>query len=90
MDLILFYFRKLFTVLKNEVLVLPPDRCRALFSHSATLTLFTKDTYLLASSRSPVFCHIGGELDLLSGFTGQMNFGHASSLEWSLWCSAAQ
>jgi hypothetical protein len=48
MDLLLFYLRKLFSVLKNEVLVLPSRVVVALFFlFLLLLPVFTRDPYLL-------------------------------------------
>ena len=79
MDLILFYLRKLFTVLKNEVLVLPSRVVAVLFFlFLLLLPLFTKDTYLLRIfTLTSIFAILAASWDLLSGFTGLMNFGHA-------------
>src|SRR4030042_792871 len=79
MDLILFYLRKLFTVLKNEVLVLPSRVVVVLFFiFLLLLPLFTKDPYLLRIfTLTSIFAILAASWDLLSGFTGQMNFGHA-------------
>ena len=83
MDLILFYLRKLFTVLKNEVLVLPSRVVAVLFFLILLLLpLFTKDAYLLRIfTLTSIFAILAASWDLLSGFTGQMNFGHALFLE---------
>src|SRR5512136_3136326 len=79
MDLILFYLRKLFTVLKNEVLVLPSRVAVILFFlFLLLLPLITKDPYLLRIfTLASIFAILAASWDLLSGFTGQMNFGHA-------------
>src|SRR5512136_1367233 len=79
MDLILFYLRKLFTILKNEVLVLPSRVVVVLFFiFLILLPVFTKDSYLLRIfTLTSIFAILAASWDLLSGFTGQMNFGHA-------------
>lgn len=79
MDLILFYLKKLFTVLKNEVLVLPSRVVVILFFlFVLLLPVFTKDPYLLRIFiLTSIFAIFAASWDLLSGFTGQMNFGHA-------------
>jgi branched-chain amino acid transport system permease protein len=79
MGLILFYLRKLFTVLKNEVLVLPSRVVAVLFFFILLLLpVFTKDAYLLRIfTLTSIFAILAASWDLLSGFTGQMNFGHA-------------
>jgi branched-chain amino acid transport system permease protein len=79
MDLILFYLRKLFTIIKNEVLVLPSRVAVAFFFlFLLLLPLFTQDPYLLRiMTLTSIFAILAASWDLLSGFTGQMNFGHA-------------
>ena len=79
MDLILFYLRKLFTILKNEVLVLPSRVVVVLFFlFLLLLPSLPKIPTFCASLRSPVSLpYLAASWDLLSGFTGQMNFGHA-------------
>ncbi len=79
MGLLLFYLRKLFTVLKNEVLVLPSRVVVVLFFlFLLLLPAFTKDSYLLRIfTLASIFAILAASWDLLSGFTGQMNFGHA-------------
>ena len=79
MDLILLYFRELFTVVRNEVLVLPSRVVVVLFFlFLLLLPLYTKDPYLLRIFiLTSIFAILAASWDLLSGFTGQMNFGHA-------------
>jgi len=79
MDLILFYLKKLFTILKNEVLVLPSRVVVILFFiFVLVLPLITEDPYLLRIfTLTSIFAILAASWDLLSGFTGQMNFGHA-------------
>src|SRR5512136_704694 len=79
MDLILFYLRKLFTILKNEVLVLPSRVAVILFFlFLLLLPMITEDPYLLRIfTLTSIFAILAASWDLLSGFTGQMNFGHA-------------
>lgn len=79
MDLILFYFRKFITILKNEVLVLPSRIVVFLFFVLLlVLPLITEDPYLLRILiLTSIFAIFAASWDLLSGFTGQMNFGHA-------------
>ncbi|MGB9628252.1 MAG: ABC transporter permease subunit [Thermodesulfobacteriota bacterium] len=78
-DLIIFYPKRLFIVFKNEVLVLPSRVVTALFFILLLLLpLFTKDPYLLRIfTLTSIFALLAASWDLLSGFTGQMNFGHA-------------
>jgi branched-chain amino acid transport system permease protein len=79
MEVFGFYLRKLYTVLKGEVLVLPSRVVVLLFF--LVLLLFpmvTQDPYLLRILiLSSIFAIFAASWDLLSGFTGQMNFGHA-------------
>jgi len=79
MDLIRFYISKLFTIIKNEVLVLPSRIVVFLFFLVLILLpLLTKDPYLLRILiLTSIFAIFAASWDLLSGFTGQMNFGHA-------------
>jgi branched-chain amino acid transport system permease protein len=79
MSFILFYLRKLFTIIKNEALVLPSRVVVALFFlFLLLLPLFTEDAYLLRIlTLTSIFAILAASWDLLSGFTGQMNFGHA-------------
>jgi branched-chain amino acid transport system permease protein len=79
MDLLRFYFRKLLVVLKNEVLVLPSRVVVVLFFLGLLLLpVFTTDPYLLRIfTLTCIFAIFAASWDLLSGFTGQMNFGHA-------------
>ncbi len=79
MKTILFYIRKLFAVVKNEVLVLP-SRVAVIFFFLFILLLpfFTDDIYILRIfTLASIFAIFAASWDLLSGFTGQMNFGHA-------------
>jgi branched-chain amino acid transport system permease protein len=79
MDLIRFYFRKLFSIVKNEILVLPSRIVVFLFFLLLlVIPLLTKDPYLLRILiLTSIFAIFAASWDLLSGFTGQMNFGHA-------------
>ena len=79
MKLILFYLRKLFTIIKNEVLVLPSRVAVALFFFfMLLLPVFTNDIYILRIfTLASIFAILAASWDLLSGYTGQMNFGHA-------------
>jgi branched-chain amino acid transport system permease protein len=79
MGLILFYLRKLVTIVKNEVLVLPSRVAVALFFFfMLLLPVFTKDVYVLRIfTLASIFAIFAASWDLLSGYTGQMNFGHA-------------
>lgn len=79
MDLIRFYLRRLITLLKNEVFVLPSRIIVFIFFLTLlALPLVTDDSYLLRILiLTSIFAILAASWDLLSGFTGQMNFGHA-------------
>jgi len=79
MDLIRFYVRKLITVIKGEVLVLPSRMVVAVFFLILLgLPMITQDPYFLRILiLTSIFAIFAASWDLLSGFTGQMNFGHA-------------
>jgi len=79
MDLIRFYLRKLITVIKGEVLVLPSRVVVAVFFLILLgLPMITQDPYFLRILiLTSIFAIFAASWDLLSGFTGQMNFGHA-------------
>jgi len=79
MDILGFYLRKLYTIFKGEVLVLP-SRIVVLLFFMVLLILpaVTQDPYLLRILiLTGIFAILAASWDLLSGFTGQMNFGHA-------------
>jgi branched-chain amino acid transport system permease protein len=79
MDLIGYYFRKLKSFIKGEILVLPSRMIVALFVlFILLLPVFTSDPYLLRIFiLASIFAILAASWDLLSGFIGQMNFGHA-------------
>lgn len=79
MGMIGFYLRKLFTIFKGEVLVLPSRVVVLLFFLVLLLLpVVTQDPYLLRILiLTSIFAIFAASWDLLSGFTGQMNFGHA-------------
>ena len=79
MDLIRYYIRKFFKLIKTEVFVLPSRMIvLAFFLTLLALPLITDDPYLLRILiLSSIFAIFAASWDLLSGFTGQMNFGHA-------------
>jgi branched-chain amino acid transport system permease protein len=79
MGLLAFYLRKLYSIVKNEILVLPSRVVVVLFFlFLLTLPLFYNDSYLLRILiQASIFAILAASWDLLSGFTGQMNFGHA-------------
>ena len=79
MDLIRYYFRKFFKLIKTEVFVLPSRMIVLLFILGLlALPLISDDPYLLRILiLASIFAIFAASWDLLSGFTGQMNFGHA-------------
>jgi len=79
MGLFGFYMRKLLSIFKGEVLVLPSRIVVVLFIVFLLLfPLITRDPYLLRIFiLTSIFAILAASWDLLSGFTGQMNFGHA-------------
>jgi branched-chain amino acid transport system permease protein len=79
MGLLGFYLRKLYAVFKGEVLVLPSRVVVLLFFLVLLLLpVVTQDPYLLRILiLTSIFAIFAASWDLLSGFTGQMNFGHA-------------
>jgi branched-chain amino acid transport system permease protein len=79
MDLIRYYFRKFFKLIKTEVFVLPSRMIVLLFFLTLlVLPLISDDPYLLRILiLASIFAIFAASWDLLSGFTGQMNFGHA-------------
>ncbi|MBW2060119.1 MAG: branched-chain amino acid ABC transporter permease [Deltaproteobacteria bacterium] len=79
MGLLGFYLRRLFTIFKGEVLVLPSRIVVLIFFLSLLLLpIVTQDPYLLRILiLTNIFAILAASWDLLSGFTGQMNFGHA-------------
>ncbi len=79
MGILSFYLRRLYTVFKGEVLVLPSRVVVLLFFLFLLLfPMVTQDPYLLRILiLASIFAIFAASWDLLSGFTGQMNFGHA-------------
>ena len=79
MGLLWFYIRKGYRVVKNEVLVLPSRVVLVLFVMTVLLLpLFTHDAYTLRILiLTSIFAILAASWDLFSGYTGQMNFGHA-------------
>jgi len=73
------YLRRLFTLVRTEVLVLPSRVMVALFFLTLLgLPLVTRNPYLIrVIILTSIFAILAASWDLLSGFTGQMNFGHA-------------
>ena len=74
-----FYLKKFSTIMKEEVVVLPSRVVVVLFFLTIlTLPLLTRDPYVLRIViLTSIFAILAASWDLLSGFTGQMNFGHA-------------
>ena len=79
MGLLGFYLRKILTVFKGEVLVLPSRMIVFLFFLVLlAFPILIDDPYLLRIlTLASIFAILTASWDLLSGFTGQMNFGHA-------------
>ena len=79
MGLIAFYLRKLYSIVRNEILVLPSRVVVVLFFlFLLLLPVFYKDPYMLRILvQASIFAILAASWDLLSGFTGQINFGHA-------------
>jgi branched-chain amino acid transport system permease protein len=79
MGLLGFHLRKLYAIFKGEVLVLPSRVVVLLFFLALLLfPVVTQDPYLLRILiLTSIFAIFAASWDLLSGFTGQMNFGHA-------------
>jgi len=79
MGLLGFYLKRLYTIFKGEVLVLPSRIVVLLFFLVLLfLPVVTQDPYLLRILvLTSIFAILAASWDLLSGFTGQMNFGHA-------------
>jgi branched-chain amino acid transport system permease protein len=79
MGLFGYYLRRLFTLFKGQVLVIPSRIIVFLFFVTLlSLPFFTKDPYLLRILiLTSIFAILAASWDLLSGFTGQLNFGHA-------------
>jgi branched-chain amino acid transport system permease protein len=79
MGLLGFYLRKLITIVKGDIFVLPSRIVVLVFL--AVLLVFPiliKDLYLIRIlTLASIFAIFAASWDLLSGFTGQMNFGHA-------------
>ncbi len=74
-----FYLRKLYRVLRGEILALPSRVVVVLFFLGLLcLPLISEDLYLLRILvLTCIFAILAASWDLLSGFTGQINFGHA-------------
>lgn len=79
MNFLRYHLRKLFFVLKNEIFVLPSRTVVFVFVLCLLLVPYiTDDPYLLRILiLTSIFAILAASWDLLSGFTGQLNFGHA-------------
>jgi branched-chain amino acid transport system permease protein len=79
MGLVGMYFRRTMGILRKEVLVLPSRVAVLVFIVALmALPIFTQDYYFLrVMILTSIFAIFAASWDLLSGFTGQMNFGHA-------------
>ena len=89
MGVIGFYFRKAHTLFRKEVLVLPSRIVVFVFMVSLLLLpVFTQDPYVLRILiLTNIFAILAASWDLLSGFTGQMNFGHALFFGVAAYCT---
>lgn len=77
--MIRYWLRRFFKIVRNEVLVLP-SRVAVMIFFIVLLGLpfITHDPYLLrVMILTSIFALFAASWDLLSGFTGQVNFGHA-------------
>ena len=79
MGLLGYYLNKCYTIFKSEVLVLPSRIVVVIFFLALLcLPIFTQDSYLLRILiLTCIFAILAASWDLLSGYTGQINFGHA-------------
>ena len=73
------YLKRVYTVVRGEVLVLPSRVIVFLFFLVLLgMPLISQDPYLIRIIvLTSIFAILAASWDLLSGFTGQMNFGHA-------------
>ena len=73
------YLKRAYTIIRGEVLVLPSRIIVALFFIILLgLPLVSQNPYLIrVIILTSIFAILAASWDLLSGFTGQMNFGHA-------------
>jgi branched-chain amino acid transport system permease protein len=73
------YVKRCYTVVRTEVLVLPSRIIVALFFIVLLgMPLISQNPYLIrVIILTSIFAILAASWDLLSGFTGQMNFGHA-------------
>jgi len=73
------YVKRMYTIIRGEVLVLPSRIIVALFFIALLgMPLVSQNPYLIrVIILTSIFAILAASWDLLSGFTGQMNFGHA-------------
>jgi len=85
-----FYLRRGYSLFRGEVLVLPSRVAVLIFALGVLLLpLFSQDPYLLRILIfTSIFAILAASWDLLSGFTGQMNFGHALFFGVAAYCTA--
>lgn len=85
-----FYLRRGYSLFRGEVLVLPSRVAVLIFALCVLLLpLFSQDPYLLRILIfTSIFAILAASWDLLSGFTGQMNFGHALFFGVAAYCTA--
>ncbi len=85
-----FYLRRGYSLFRGEVLVLPSRVAVLIFTLAVLLLpLFSQDPYLLRILIfTSIFAILAASWDLLSGFTGQMNFGHALFFGVAAYCTA--
>jgi len=90
MGLLGFYLRRGWRLFRGEVLVLPSRVAVLIFALGVLLLpLFNQDPYLLRILIfTSIFAILAASWDLLSGFTGQMNFGHALFFGVAAYCTA--
>ena len=79
MGSVAFYFRKAVSLLSGEVLVLPSRTIVGIFCvNPPGVALAHQNPYVTRIIiLTSIFAILAASWDLLSGFTGQMNFGHA-------------
>lgn len=82
--------RRLQVMIKTEILVLPSRIAVMLFAlFLLTAPLYWPDPYLLRIlTLASIFAIFAASWDLLSGFTGQVNFGHALFFGVAAYCAA--
>ena len=85
-----FYLRRGYSLFRGEVLVLPSRVAVLIFALGVLLLpFFSQDPYLLRILIfTSIFAILAASWDLLSGFTGQMNFGHALFFGVAAYCTA--